>query len=339
MKDQKIRIGQVGITNHGVTILNAIRESSTLQLVSVLDIRTDEAERVSRELGIKQAKDYDEILRDPAIDAVALVTPNQLHARQVEKAVKAGKHVFVEKPLAGTIAEAKKMIARTKKAGLVLMVGHNTRRRRIFRRAKQILESGQLGTIAGVEMNISRSAGLSNDVPSWKANPRTTPLLPMTQLGIHFVDVLHYLFQTTTASVSCFAANTAMSRGVLDSSTAILQLASGVPVALSSYYVIPDLYSVRIFGTGGILSCSESGVSLDLLRDGSLQRTSTEDSAGEGLASFVEEMNEFGECVRSGKKPETGGKEGLEALAVVEAMVRSVKTKRIGNVSSILRRS
>lgn len=337
MNDRKTRIAQVGITNHGVTILNAIRESGTLELASVLDIRKDEAERVSRELGIKRAKDYGEILGDAAIDAVALVTPNRLHAGQVEKAFKAGKHVFVEKPLAGTIAEAKKMIALAKKTGLVLMVGHNTRRRRIFRRAKQILDSGQLGRIAGVEMNISRSAGLSGDVPSWKVDPKTTPLLPMTQLGIHFVDVLHYLFQTTTSSVSCFAASTVMSRGVLDSSTAILQLASGIPVALSSYYVIPDLYFVKVYGTGGTLSCSENGVSLDLLRDGSLQRESTE-NGGEGLASFVEEMNEFGDCVRSGKKPETGGKEGLEALAVVEAMFQSVKTKRVINVDSMLRR-
>ncbi len=339
MKDQKVRIAQVGITNHGVTILNAIKGSDTLQLASVFDIRTDEAQRVSRELGLKQASDYDEILRDPEIDAVALVTPNQLHADEVEKAVKAGKHIFVEKPLASTVAEAGKMIARTKKAGLVLMVGHNTRRRMVFRRAKKILETGQLGTIAGIEMNISRSVGLESDVPTWKANPKTTPLLPMYQLGIHFVDVLHYLFETSTISVSCVAANRAMGRGVLDASAALLQLGNGVPATLSSHYVVPDLYYAKIYGTGGILSCSVNGVTLDLLRDGALQRTSAEDFSGEGYASYVEEMTEFGECVRSGRKPETGGKEGIEALAVIEAMVKSIKTRRVINVRSILRRS
>lgn len=338
MNGERIRIAQVGIANHGGTILHAIRESKSLRLMSVFDIREEEADRVAREAGVRRAHDYDEILHDPEVDAVALVTPNDMHAAQVEKAFKAGKHVFVEKPIARTVAEAKRMIARAKAAGLTLMVGHNTRRRMIFRRAKEVLGGGQLGSVAGVEMNISRSVGLS-DVPSWKSDPKTTPLLPMIQLGIHFVDVVHYLFGTTTSRVSCFASNRAMGKGILDSAVSILHLRSGLPVSLSSYYVIPDQYWVKIYGTKGMLTCSDTTTRLDLLREGKTQHAGTEDYSGEGFGSYVEEMAEFGECIRSGKKPETGGKEGLEALAVIEAMIQSFRKKKVVNVDSLLRRS
>jgi predicted dehydrogenase len=334
-----VRIGQVGIAGHGVTILNAIRAAKSLELVSIFDTKSDEAKRVSRELGVKLAKDYENLLDDPDVQAVALVTPNHLHAEQVEKAVKAGKHVFVEKPMSRTVAEARHMISRTQKAGVVLMVGHNTRRRSVFRRAKQILKKNQLGRIVGIEMNVSRPAGLFDDVPPWKADPKLTSLLPMTQLGIHFVDTLHYLTGSATKSVSCVAANVAMKGGALDASAAVLQLESGIPVTLSSYYVTPDVYDVRIYGTGGILQCWNSSLRLELLENGSLQRVLEEDFSSEGQASFVEEMNEFGECVQTGKQPETGGEEGLMALAVIEAMTESLNTRTVVNMDNILRRS
>ncbi|MBI3004331.1 MAG: Gfo/Idh/MocA family oxidoreductase [Ignavibacteriales bacterium] len=335
----KVRIGQVGITGHGVTILNAVRAAKSLELVSIFDTKSDEAKKVSREFGVKLASNYENLLKDPDVQAVALVTPNHLHAKQVEKAVKAGKHVFVEKPMSRTVAEARQMISRTQKAGLVLMVGHNTRRRPVFRRAKQVLKKNQLGRIVGVEMNVSRPAGLFDDVPAWKTDPKLTSLLPMTQLGIHFVDTLHYLTESATKSVSCVAANVVMEGGALDSSAAILQLVSGIPVTLSSYYVTPDVYNVRVYGTEGILECWNSSLRLELLQNGSLHRALEEDFSTEGQASFVEEMNEFGECVLTGKKPETGGEEGLMALAVIEAMTASLNTRTVVSMDNILRGS
>ncbi|MBI4428271.1 MAG: Gfo/Idh/MocA family oxidoreductase [Ignavibacteriales bacterium] len=333
----KVKIGQVGVTSHGVTILNAIRTAGNLELVSIFDSKTEEAEKVARQLGVKLAEDYEDLLSDSEVQAVALVTPNHLHAQQAEKAFKLGKHVFVEKPMTQTVAEARRMISRAKKAKLVLMVGHNTRRRSVFRQAKGIIHEGKLGKVVGVEMNVSRPAGLFPDVPPWKTNPKLTPVLPMTQLGIHFVDTIHYLLETTTKSVACLATNSAMTGGALDASAAVLQLATGVPVTLSSYYVTPDIYEVRISGTKGFLRCGNFSLTLEVLEAGSLRRVAEKDFSSEGHESFVEEMNEFGECVLTGKKPETGGEEGLAALAVIEGMTRSLKTRAVANINTILR--
>lgn len=332
----RIRIAQIGITSHGQTILNAILKAPSLELVALNDLKARESEATAKKLGVRHVESYETILADPEVDAVALVTPNHLHAAQMALAIEAGKHIFVEKPITRTVTEAKSVIAHAKQKGVILMVGHNTRRRGIFRKSREVLDSGKLGALVGVEMNISRPAGLFGDLPGWKADPRAASLVPMTQLGIHFVDVVHYLLGPIQY-VACVANHTAMPGGALDAASAILRLESGIPSVLSSYYVTPDVYSFRIYGTKGILSCSVNSVSLHVLKKEKLLMDLEEDFSAEGFASYEEEMEEFGRCVLEGKEPETGGEGGLAALAVVEAMTESLKTGRIIDLKEMLR--
>lgn len=336
MNGRGVRIAQAGIANHGKTIVNAIRDSGNLTLVACYDIDAAANAKVAKEFSARLAASFDELVSDPDVEAIALVTPNHLHAGQLRAAVVAGKHVFVEKPIANTIADAREMIELMRSAGLVLMTGHNTRRRRVFRRAKHVLDEGLLGTIVAVEANLSRPAGLQPGLPAWKADPTKCALLPMMQLGIHFIDTIGYLLQPVQR-VSCFAANTVMPGPVFDSTAAILQLESGIPVSLTSYYVSADAYFLRIYGTQGTLHCFPTHMKLELLRNGELAETREEDFSAEGAESYILQMREFGECVRSGKTPETGGEEGLRALAVIEAMVASVTRRAVIEVEEILK--
>lgn len=335
MTEKKLRIGQAGIANHGRTIINAICDSGNLQLASCYDINTAAAEQVAKEFSASMKSSYDELVTDPGIVAVALVTPNHLHAEQVEKAVKAKKHIFVEKPIGNTVQEARKMIAQVEGTGLVFMVGHNTRRRQVFRRAKELLKQEKIGQIVAVEANLSRPAGLQSGLPAWKADRKTCALLPMMQLGIHFVDLVEYLVGPI-ARVSCFATNIAMPNQALDATAAILQLESGVPVALTSYYVSADAYFVHIYGTKGTIHCYPLKLQLDLLENGNFKESIHEDYSSEGAGSYILQMREFGECILRGKKTETGGTEGLRALAVIEAMVKSVEHHTVVELRDLL---
>jgi predicted dehydrogenase len=290
---------------------------------------------VALEFGAARKLGYDELVNDPAIEAIALVTPNQLHQEEVEKAVKARKHIFVEKPISNTVAEAHAMMGFVKGSGLVFMVGHNTRRRQVFRRAKTLLEEQRIGEIVAVEANLSRPAGLQPGLPAWKADRKTCPLLPMMQLGIHFVDTVEYLIGRV-ARVSCFATNIAMPNKALDATAAILQLESGIPVSLTSYYVSADAYFVRIYGTKGTIHCYPTKLRLELLEKGEFKEAMDEDFSTEGAGSYILQMREFGECVLHGKQPEIGGEEGLRALAVVEAMVKSVENHAVVELKEIL---
>jgi predicted dehydrogenase len=253
----------------------------------------------------------------------------------MEKAVKFKKHVFVDKPIANTIAEAHRMIALAQRAGVVFMVGHNTRRRLVFRRAKKLLDEHRIGEVVAVEGNLSRPAGLQPGLPAWKADRRTCALLPMMQLGIHFVDTVEYLIGPIER-VSCVAANIAMPHGAYDSTAAILQLKGGVPFSLTSYYVSQDAYFVRIYGTKGTIHCFPLKLRLDTLEGGELKETTEEDYSSEGAGSYILQMREFGDCILRGLRPETGGAEGLRALAVIEAMVQSVEHHSVVAIKTIL---
>lgn len=334
MSKIKISIGLVGVANHGNTILNAITASPNLALVSCFDTNTAAAEQVGRRFSARVAASYDDLIRDPKLEAVALVTPNHLHADQARKAAAEKKHVFVEKPITNSIADARTMIRTFKDAGLVLMVGHNTRRRQVFRRAKEILGKGMIGTVVALEGNLSRPAGLQPGLPPWKADPKACPLLPMTQLGIHLVDTAEYLV-SPVRSVSCAATRVAMPGNVYDTTAAVLQLESGVPFALSSYYVSPDAYFLRIYGTRGLLHCYPTSLRLELTEGGEPSEV-REETFEEGAGSYNLQMQEFGDCILHRREPETGGREGLRALAVIEAMTQSVAQTKIINIADIL---
>lgn len=334
MSTRKVRIAQAGIANHGRTILNAIRESGNLQLVSCYDPNTSASVEVAKEFSAKVATSYEAMINDPEVEAIALVTPNHLHAEQVRKAVAVKKAVFVEKPITTSVAEGTEIVSLMNKAGLPLLVGHNTRRRRVFRRAKTLLDEKRIGKIVAIEANLSRPAGLQPGLPAWKADPSISALLPMMQLGIHLIDTVNYLLGPI-ARVGCFAANIAMPGSVFDSTAAILQLSSGIPVSLNSYYVSADTYFFRIYGTEGTIHCAHTKLRLELLKNGEFQEEIEEDFSTEGAESYVLQMREFGECVLNGKKPETGGEEGLRALAVIEAMAKSANTHSIIDVKDI----
>lgn len=334
MNTRKVRIAQAGIASHGRTILNAIRESGNLELVSCFDINISASAQVAKEFSIKVASSYEAMINDPNVEAIALVTPNHLHAGQLRKAAAAKKAVFVDKPITNTVAEGLEIISLMNNAGLPLLVGHNTRRRRVFRRVKTLLNENRIGKIIAVEANLSRSAGLQAGLPAWKADPSISALLPMMQLGIHFIDTISYLLGPISR-VGCFAANIAMPGSVFDSTTAILQLSSDIPVSLASHYVSGDTYFLRMYGTEGTLHCAPTKLRLELLKNGEFQEAMEEDFSAEGAESYILQMREFGECVLSGKKPETGGEEGLRALAVIEAMVKSVNTRTIVDVKDI----
>ena len=332
MTEQRVSVGLVGVANHGATILQAILASGNLELVTCFDKDLDASKNVSQKTGCKVADSYESLVADRQIQAVALVTPNHLHAEQLRKAVAAGKHIFVEKPISNTIPEAREMIALAKKGNRVMLVGHNTRRRRVFRRTKELLQQNAIGKIVAVEGNLSRPAGLEPGLPPWKADPKKCPLLPMTQLGIHLVDTTTYLLGSVR-SVSCVATNIAMMGNVYDSTAAVLQLESGIPFTLSSYYVSPDAYFLRIYGTGGLIVCHPTHLRVELINP---VKAFDEDFKQEGMESYVLQMQEFGDCVLHNKQPETGGEEGLHALAVIEAMSQSVATGRIITIQEVL---
>jgi predicted dehydrogenase len=248
-----------------------------------------------------------------------------------------GKHVFVEKPISTTVKEGLEMVRIARGLNLTLQVGHNTRKKRAIRKAKSFLDEGRLGTLVAVEANVSYNAGLTTTYPKWKAERDKCPLLPMTQLGIHFIDAFHYLIGPI-ARVHCFARHAAMEGETLDSTAALMEFTSGVIGTMSSHYVTPAVFEIRISGTEGVVTMFDQSLRLEIDKGGKQARERF-DYSDEGLESFILELEEFGDCVLKGTRAEADGVVGLQALAVVEAMTVSVESGRVVEVSDILNES
>ncbi len=339
MKDKKVNIGIAGVANHGQTILRAIGGCESLVLKSCFDVKKEAAAQTAESTGCKLASSYEELVGDKELDAVAIVTPNFVHLEQAVKALDSGKHVFVEKPFALNVHEGKLIIDAGRRSGRIIQVGHNTRMRRVFREAKRLVSTGQLGEIVSVYANMSFDFGLTKDVPEWKKQKDKCPLLPMTQLGIHFIDVLEYLvgkIESVSAVQRSAVLKDKLGNKVADSVAAVLSFENGVIGSIQSDYVSPSTYTVVVFGTKGKIACSDSEILLERPAGGGTTKeilSATEKIDGE---SYFAEIAEFANSILTQRPPEVDGLVGLRNQAVIEAMLRAAETGRSVTVSDVL---
>jgi predicted dehydrogenase len=269
--------------------------------------RTEFAER----FGCAPVGSFEEALE--SADAVLLSTPNDQHAPQAIAAAAAGKHVFVEKPIATSIVDGEAMQVACAAAGVALLVGHEMRRLGAARAAKRLVDDGTLGTVVLAEANFSLASPVKPG--TWKEGRGT----PLVQLGVHHADTLQYLLgpvTRTTGKLSHFVSPV----DIDDVGVATLEFASGALGVISSSYVSPKTYSLRLFGTEAVLDY-RTDISVWPAAD-RLDELTTLSVGGDEVAFDVvdplrAEMEELARCIAGEATPETGADEGLAALKVI----------------------
>ncbi len=144
-KRETVHLGLSGLGSFSVVIANTIRRSQKVKLVTCFDVVPERRNAISERYGCAQEKSFEDMVKRDDLDGVLLVTPNALHREQTELAAQHGKHVYVEKPIANTLEDGRKMIEACEKAGGVLLVGHVHRRHAANRKVKELIESGAIG--------------------------------------------------------------------------------------------------------------------------------------------------------------------------------------------------
>src|SRR6185436_8001949 len=152
------------------------------------------AEAFCAEHGLALKDSLDEILADPAIDAVVFATPHSEHGPQVERAAAAGKHVFMEKPFTLDRKSAARALDAASRAGITLGVAYPRRFHPGMTELKARIDDGRLGTIAHCYSEQNGPAGLFMDPRSWRADPAEAPAGGMTAMGVHNLDAMIGLF-------------------------------------------------------------------------------------------------------------------------------------------------
>ena len=167
------------------------------KLVGFFDPVESRAADMVKQYGGKVYISYEELLADPQIDAVSVCSSNSTHAEISIAALKAGKHVLCEKPMATSIVDAEKMIEAGKQAGKNLMIGHNQRMFAAHTKAKELLQSGQMGQVLTFRTAFSHKGpeipSLTKNASSWFFSKQAAILGVMGDLGVHKADLVRWL--------------------------------------------------------------------------------------------------------------------------------------------------
>jgi UDP-N-acetyl-2-amino-2-deoxyglucuronate dehydrogenase len=341
-KRDKVGVALIGVGSWSGVIADAAKRSKKAELVTCFSRSPEKRKGYSKKYGCAEEKSYEDVLKREDVDGVLLTTPNAAHAEQAVLAAQNGKHVFVDKPIANTLADGKKMVKACQNAGVVLFVGHDMRRLSGFRKMKELMDKGAIGRPVMVESNFSARFGfeLTPDKWRWYGDDSGCPAGSLMTMGVHHADTLNH-FLGPIEKVFAYFNKLYIPAQVEDVTMTIFQFASGVLGYLGSSYATPRTNWMYVYGTDAILRCSVSLPNLPFdeylkiwsvvdkftllqLFDKSKDRPEAVPlSVGDPI---LEEIDEFADCIRTGKKPETDGQGALVALALIRAAIDSART-------------
>ncbi|MEO8424362.1 MAG: Gfo/Idh/MocA family oxidoreductase [Actinomycetota bacterium] len=328
---ETVRLGAVGLGWFGGVLAEAARASGEAEVVTCF-ARSEEGRKAFAEAhGCEPAESLESLLGDPSIHGVIVATPHSTHGGLIEQAAAAGKHVFVEKPLALTIEDARRAIDAAERAGVTLQVGHNRRRQPANRRIRSMIESGELGTVMQLEGFHSSPGAHKLDLPAWRTDPSECPAGGMTALGVHTVDTYNYLVGPA-ARLFAFSKKVA-GVSTLDEATAVtIEYQSGPIGQIGTSYFVPGLVSLAVYGTDLNVWNEEDGARLFTQARADKARA---EQAVEQIDTIRDEVVEFARCIRDGGTPETGAAEGLEVAVVLEGIAQSVESGRAIDLTAL----
>ncbi len=187
-----VRVGLVGYGWWGKTIARQLATSGWLELKAVAETHAPTRLAMSADAllsGVAIVEDAAALIAHPDLDAVILCTPHPQHAEQILAAAQAGLHVFCEKPLCLTLADAQQAVAACQSRGLVLGIGHERRFEPEIIALRELIAQGTLGQILQIEANFSQDKFFALPKDNWRLSNDIAPVGPLTATGIHLVDL------------------------------------------------------------------------------------------------------------------------------------------------------
>ena len=321
--DRRPGLAFVGLGRWGDQLAGAVERSGAARVVAGFARTSATREAFAAAHGCVAAGDFDALLDDDEIDGLVLATPHSTHLPMIRAAAGAGKHVFVEKPLTVSLADAEAAVAVARAAGIVLQVGHHRRRVAATRALRERIDDGAFGLVHLVEAKMTTPSDLTPR-GGWRGDPAECPLGGMTALGVHMVDAIHYLAGAVREVYA--VSRRLLARGPLDDITTLsLVLESGAVATLSTSVVLPRETSVAVHGHEGSGWSERDGEELYLQSATEPHRRRHDVPARDAVA---DQMREFAECIRTGADPETTGEVGRDVIAVLEAARISVAERR-----------
>ena len=320
----------------------------SVKIVGVCDTEKNRAEEVAEKYHTRVYASYEEMLSDDNIDAVSVCTANYSHCQITLKALEAGKHVLCEKPMAITYEECKKMLETAERTGKFLMIGHNQRLTDTHRKAKELVQKGEIGKIITFKSTFGHAGPENWAVDKdniWFFDKAAASFGAMADLGVHKTDLIQFLLSEKIKEA--FAVTGTLDKkdkqgnsiGVDDNAICIYKLENGIIGNINvswSYYGEED-NSTILYGTEGCMKIYDNPDYSIVIekRDGEkifyiIDRIQTNDQqSNSGLIDC------WVSCLEKEVPPEISGEEAFEAMKAVFAALESARTGRRVSVDEL----
>jgi len=238
----------VGLGWWGKTLVKAARDfGAPIRFVRGVTLEPETVGDFAAEHKIAIGTSFDEVLADPAVQAVVLATPHTKHPAQVKALAAAKKHIYCEKPFALSKAEAAAMLDAVKRAGVVIGVGHHFRLMPSIRILDELMKSGAFDTIMHVEGNYSHDWLANLPADTWRMAAAESRAGGMTGMGIHVLDCFRDL-NGPMKRISALSKARALKVPTGDTTAALIEFENGSTGTLGTTIKTPFRWRIAIFG-------------------------------------------------------------------------------------------
>ena len=324
----RVTVAVVGLGYWGPNLVRVLHELECAEITAVCDSNPAALAKVtSRFPAVEAVESFDRLLADESLDAVAIVTPVSTHFELASAALEAGKHVFVEKPMAGSVADAERLVAIAEERGLSLMPGHTFLYSPPVTVVRELIQSGELGEIYFISTSrVNLGLHQSDASVIW-------------DLGPHDFSILSYWLEEAPVQVSAMTRACVMP-GVPDVAFVNLQYASGIVAHVELSWLAPSkLRRTAIVGSRKMVVYDDtsnepvrifdSGVDLPTPADfGQYKLTyRTGDIVSPAIAPIEPlglELADFCAAIVDGTTPRSSPQVGLDVVRTIDAVDRSI---------------
>ena len=329
-----VELGIIGLGKWASVLATAAARSSQLRIVKGFGRSARSRDAFAAAHGIACTDSAEDMLGDPAIKGVILTVPNELHLDYALQCARAGKHVYIEKPITNGLAEARALERACAEAGVRVFIGHCAKLLNGVQQMRQAMAAGELGEICLIEGHFFNERALALTPEDWRWYQAKAPGGPLSQIAIHQLDVLRYLGGPVASIGASSARRSPAGAEVEDQWVLNLQFDSGALGSVLSSWTAPGLFDVRVTGTRATMHYEidqtrwarahelHQGASLTLRRNGQSPRDALA-MAVEASDMFQEELERFAQGVRGTPQPDFDAGYGIEILGLVEAARRS----------------
>jgi predicted dehydrogenase len=323
-----IRVGVIGAGYWGPNIIRNLYEAPGAEAVAVADLSQERLDAIHKRFpSLRVTTNYRELLDDPTIDAICIVTPVKTHRKLAEEAFAAGKHVFVEKPLAQSVSDAEAIVRARDRAGKTLMVGHTFVYNPAVEHVKGILDAGGIGNVHYLD-----SQRVNLGLHQFDTNV-------LWDLGPHDVSIALYWLDEEPEWVQCSGA-CFVQANIEDVVFLMIGFPSGAIAHAHLSWLAPSkLRTTTVIGSQKMVIYDDNqsvekvkiyDQGVDKLEIDELRRSYRAGDIHSPRIAMTEalqvEMRHFIECVRDGRKPRSDGEAGLMVVRVLELAMRSLRS-------------